>query len=35
LNSELAPHLAGAGVDTWLRGLEKASDHAPTWIELS
>ena len=34
LNPELAPHLAQAGVDTWVRGLEKASDHAPTWIEL-
>jgi len=34
LNAELAPHLVGAGVDTWVRGLEKASDHAPTWIAL-
>ena len=31
----LAPQLRGAGVDTWVRGLEKASDHAPTWIELA
>ena len=35
LNPELAPHLAFAGVDTWVRGLEKASDHAPTWITLT
>jgi len=34
LNRELAPALAGAGVDTWVRGEEKASDHAPTWIDL-
>lgn len=34
LSSELASHLSGAGVDTWVRGLEKASDHAPTWITL-
>jgi len=34
LNQELAPHLGGAGVDTWVRGLPKASDHAPTWIAL-
>ena len=34
LNPELAPHLTGAGVDRWVRGLEKASDHAPTWIAL-
>ena len=34
LNAELAPALVRSGVDTWVRGLEKASDHAPTWIEL-
>lgn len=34
LNAELAPKLAGAGVDRWVRGQPKASDHAPTWIEL-
>lgn len=34
LNRTLAPALRAAGVDTWVRGLEKASDHAPTWIEL-
>jgi exodeoxyribonuclease-3 len=34
LNKTLAPALQQAGVDTWVRGLEKASDHAPTWIRL-
>lgn len=34
LNAELAPCLVDAGVDRWVRGLEKASDHAPTWITL-
>ena len=34
LNKALAPRLAGAGVDTWVRGLEKPSDHAPTWVTL-
>lgn len=34
LNHELAPALKAAGVDTWVRGQEGASDHAPTWIEL-
>lgn len=34
LNRELAPALRAAGVHTWVRDLEKASDHAPTWIEL-
>ena len=32
---EAADRLAGAGVDKWARGEDKASDHAPTWIELS
>ena len=27
--------LSGAGVHRWVRGEEKASDHAPTWVELS
>jgi exodeoxyribonuclease-3 len=31
----LAPRLISAGVDRWVRGEEGASDHAPTWIELS
>jgi exodeoxyribonuclease III len=34
LNAELAPRLRSAGVDSWVRGLPGASDHAPTWIEL-
>jgi exodeoxyribonuclease-3 len=34
LNPLLAPALRAAGVHTWVRDLEKASDHAPTWIEL-
>jgi exodeoxyribonuclease-3 len=34
LNKELAPRLRDAGVDRWVRDLEKASDHAPTWITL-
>jgi exodeoxyribonuclease-3 len=34
LNKELAPRLVDAGVDTWVRGLEKASDHAPAWVTL-
>ena len=34
LNPELAPRLADAGVDSWVRGLEGASDHAPTWVVL-
>jgi exodeoxyribonuclease-3 len=31
---EAADRLLGAGVDRWARGEEKASDHAPTWVEL-
>ena len=34
LSPELAPRLRAAGVDRWVRALEKTSDHAPTWIEL-
>lgn len=34
LNKALAPSLVDAGVDTWVRGLEKPSDHAPTWVKL-
>lgn len=34
LSNELAPCLVGAGVDRWVRGEPKASDHAPTWVEL-
>ncbi len=34
LNAKLKPRLLDAGVDTWVRGLSGASDHAPTWVEL-
>jgi exodeoxyribonuclease-3 len=34
LNRELAPRLLDAGVDRWVRDQPKASDHAPTWIQL-
>jgi exodeoxyribonuclease III len=34
LNPQLAPRLADAGVDRWVRGLEKPSDHAPAWVTL-
>jgi exodeoxyribonuclease-3 len=34
LNTTLAPRLVAAGVDRTVRGWEKASDHAPTWVEL-
>ena len=32
---EAADRLRGAGVDKWVRDQEKASDHAPTWVELA
>lgn len=35
LTPDLAKRLTGAGVDRAVRGLDKASDHAPAWIELS
>jgi exodeoxyribonuclease III len=35
LNAALQPRLQKAGVDREVRGWEKSSDHAPTWIELS
>lgn len=34
LNKALAPALKGAGVDTWVRGEPRASDHAPAWVQL-
>jgi exodeoxyribonuclease-3 len=34
LNAELAPRLQAAGVDSWVRGEEHASDHAPVWVQL-
>ncbi|MGH8138325.1 MAG: exodeoxyribonuclease III [Steroidobacteraceae bacterium] len=34
LNPAVADRLLGASVDRNVRGWEKASDHAPTWVEL-
>lgn len=34
LNPVLAPRLRRAGVDHEVRGWEKSSDHAPTWVDL-
>jgi len=34
LNPVLAGRLKSAGVDRWVRLKDKASDHAPTWIEI-
>ena len=30
----LKPAVVNAGIDYDIRGMEKPSDHAPTWIEL-
>lgn len=35
LNPVVAKRLQKAGVDRHVRGWEKSSDHAPTWIELA
>ena len=35
LSKPLAPKLADAGVDRWVRDRPGASDHAPAWIRLS
>ena len=35
LNAAAAPALREVGVDRWMRGLEKPSDHAPAWVTLS
>lgn len=35
LRPSVAPRLKAAGVDRDVRGWEKASDHAPVWIELA
>jgi exodeoxyribonuclease-3 len=35
LSPELAPRLVTAGVDKEVRAMEKTSDHAPTWVDLS
>jgi 5'-3' exonuclease, N-terminal resolvase-like domain len=34
LSSALTERLQSVGVDTHIRGLEDASDHAPVWVEL-
>jgi len=34
LSTPLGDRLVAAGVDRDVRGWEKSSDHAPTWIEL-
>jgi exodeoxyribonuclease-3 len=34
LNPTLAPRLVAGGVHNHVRGWEKSSDHAPTWIEI-
>lgn len=34
LSPQVATRLVAAGVDRHVRGWEKSSDHAPTWIEL-
>lgn len=34
-SSALQPRLRDAGIDYELRGMEKPSDHAPIWLELS
>lgn len=35
VNPALAKRLKSAGVDRWVRLQAKASDHAPTWIEIA
>ena len=35
LSPAVVPRLVAAGVDRSVRGWEKASDHAPAWIELA
>src|ERR1700744_6516336 len=35
LSPAVAGRLRAANVDRWVRGLEKTSDHAPTWIEMT
>lgn len=34
ISPHLVKRLRGGGVDKWVRGWPKASDHAPVWIEL-
>lgn len=35
LSPKMAKRLVAAGVDKYVRGWEKTSDHAPVWIEVS
>jgi exodeoxyribonuclease-3 len=35
LSPSAAARLVGAGVDREVRGWQKASDHAPTWVEIA
>ncbi len=35
LSPEAADRMVAAGVDKEYRGREKASDHAPVWVELA
>jgi exodeoxyribonuclease-3 len=35
LSPSVAARLVGAGVDRAVRGWQKASDHAPTWMEIA
>ena len=35
LSPALAPRLVAAGVDREVRGWEKSSDHAPTWVTIA
>ncbi|MFW2852798.1 exodeoxyribonuclease III [Sphingomonas sp. TX0543] len=35
LSPAVADRLVDAGVDRYYRGYEKASDHAPTWVQIS
>ncbi len=34
LNKDLEKRLTAAGVDDYVRGWEKTSDHAPVWVEI-
>ena len=34
LSPQVVPQLKACGVDTFVRGWEKTSDHAPVWIEI-
>ena len=35
VSPSLAPRVTGAGVDTWVRALPHASDHAPVWMTIT